>query len=244
MSRLSGWEAASRALRPLAAAVLVLSNVGSAQAELIPVPLDGVVNADLRQYSGGPNYPVAPTALDVGGVPFQLVPLPGALNSLGAVQTPADPSVFSIPVNVPAAVRVFTLINSAFGTLGADNGAVEFTGSGGAFASFDLVQGFNIRDHFNSGFNNVVSDPLIVPQEFGGGAVRLDRQTFELPAAFLSQTLVEVRLVGDGPGFGPGQPFLAAVTVETVPAPAGWVLWVVAQAAVCLWGRRLGSPGV
>lgn len=216
----------------------------AAQAELVPVPLDGIVNADIRQYSGGGGYPIAPTVLDVGGVPFQLVPFPGVSDSFGAVQTPPEPSVFSIPANVPAAVRVFTLINSAFGTLGADNGAVEFSGSGGAFASFDLVQGVNIRDHFNSVFNNVVSDPAIVTQDFGGG-VRLDRQTFVLPADFLTQTLVEVRLVGDGPGFGPGQPFLAGVTVERVPAPAGWVLWGMAQAAICFpWRRRLGFCSV
>ena len=82
---------------------------------------------------------------------------------------------------------VYTLINSAFGSAGANNGTLEFVGMNGAFASFTLIQGVNIRDHFNGAFVNFLSDPTVVTANFAGD-VRLDRQTFQLPNAFATKS--------------------------------------------------------
>ena len=163
----------------------------------------------------------------MGGVPFNLVPLTATPNSLGIILTPFGSSLFSFPTNIFGASTVHTLINSFDGVFGVSNGRLEFVGTGGAFASFDLTQGFNLRDHFNGVFNNVITDPTIVTVNFGGD-VRFDRQRFNLPASFATQTLTEIRLIGDG-GFPSGQAFLAAATVETqngsaVPEPGSFVL--------------------
>ena len=64
-------------------------------------------------------------------------------------------------LNIPAqafdATAAYTIINSEFGTLGANNGSVEFFGSGGAYHKVDLIQGTNIRDHFYGGYNNIIN---------------------------------------------------------------------------------------
>ena len=218
-------------MRPLRfstlALALALGTVGSARADLIAVPIDGLVNSNLRSYTSGGNYPIAPTTLDVGGVPFNLVPLGAVPDSLGIIQTPAGDSLFTIPAGIFGASTVYTLINSGFGEFGAVNGRLEFVGTGGAFASFDLTQGFNIRDHFDGFFNNIVTDPTIVTADFGGG-VRLDRQTFDLPASFATETLTEIRFIGTGAGIPQGEAFLAAATVRTstkaVPEPSSFAL--------------------
>jgi hypothetical protein len=228
--------------RYVAAFLPLILSVGQAQADFIPVPIDSLTNGDLRTYTNGTNYPIAPTILNVGGVDFSLVPFGMAPNSLGLIQTPVGPSLFTISTNIFGPNTVYTLINSAFGEFGAVNGRLEFVGTGGAFASFDLTQGFNIRDHFNGFFNNIVTDPTIVTANFGGD-VRLDRQTFVLPASFSTQTLTEIRLVGTNSGNpGEGEAFLAAATVQTpasaVPEPSSLTLLAIGGLGVVGWIRR------
>jgi hypothetical protein len=89
------------------------------------VPIGDLANANIRVYSGGASYPVAPTTLSVA------------------------------ETNVVAPAAVYTLINSAFGAFGATNATIEFVGANGANAVFNIVQGDNIRDHINNVFNNV-----------------------------------------------------------------------------------------
>ncbi len=201
----------------LVVAVLV-TMIGQSQAALLQVPIDGHANSNLRAYTNGGVYPIAPTTITVGAVPFDLAPLAGSANSLGIIQSPSTGIDVTIAADVVGATKVYTLINSAFGSFGSTNGRLEFTGTGGATATYNLVQGFNIRDHYNDGFNNVVNDPTVVTRSFGGG-VRLDRQTFVLPSVFSGETLTGIRFVGyASPGLS-GRPFLAAMTIENAPAP-------------------------
>ena len=123
------------------------------------------------------------------------------------------------PVNQPDAVAVYTLINSGFGEFGANNGLVEVIGTGGAYASFDLIQGTNIRDHFQNVYNNVVGPDI---ESAVYGSVRLDRQVLLLPPSFQGQTLTEIRITGTA-GNPSGDPFVAAITVQ-VPEPSAVVL--------------------
>ena len=77
------------------------------------------------------------------------------------------------------------------------------------------MQGTNIRDHNNDVYNNTIA-PGTPSAEFGGGQVRLDRQTFALPSTFINATLTDIRFNGYG-GFPTGEPFLAALSVSTSP---------------------------
>jgi hypothetical protein len=222
-----------------------------AQASFIPVSIDALVNANLRVgYTSGSNYPIAPTTLIVGGVPFDLVPLDSIPESLGIIQNIGSetvPETFIIPLSVFGATTIYTLMNSAFGVDGANIATVEFTGTNGAFASFDLIEGNNIRDHFNGFFVNTVSDPSIVtvnyPPVNEPGDVRLDRQTFILPAAFATETLTQITFIGNSPddNFLNGQAFLAAATVATpavVPEPTATALLGIALIAAFFFLQR------
>lgn len=226
---------------------LAIGGAGSACADNIPVSLDGLTNVDLRTYTSSTLYPIAPTTLTVGGVDFSLTPNGAAPNSLGIIQAPPGDSLFTIPTSIFGPTAVHTLINSAFGKSGEVNGRLEFVGTGGAFASFDLTQGINLRDHFNGTFNNTVTDPTIVTVNFGGGRVRLDRQTFLLPASFATQTLTEIRLVGTNAGLPQGQAFLAAATVTApvVVAPEPSTLVMLASGlggtSLFFWRKRRTS---
>ncbi len=180
---------------------------------------NSLVNANLRTYTGGGNYPVAPTVLNVGGLDFSLVSYGTTANSLGIIQSPAGSSTYHIATHVVGATAVDTLMNSIYGTLGANIASIEFLAAGGADATFDLVEGTNIRDHYNDGNNNTIA-PGTPSATFGSD--RLDRQTFTLPAAFASDTLTEIILTTNG-GNPQGQAFLAAITVSTVSGPAVFV---------------------
>jgi hypothetical protein len=225
----------------IAQLVLVLP----AQASLIPISIAGIPNADLRTYTNGTNYPIAPTTLTVGGVPFDLVPLDAVPSSLGIIQDNSGADVFVIPTSIFGATTIYTLMNSAFGIAGADIATVAFTGTGGASASFDLTEGFNIRDHFNGFFVNTVSDPTIVTANFPGD-VRLDRQTFGLPSSFATQTLTQITFTGHSAFAGEGLAFLAAATASTtaaVPEPSAIALVGIALIAAFSLQRHRFTHG-
>lgn len=197
--------------------IVTISFSWSAQpvvAEFNTVDISSQFTTDLRNAFGGSQYPVAPTTISVGDVPFDLKPLANTSNSLGIVLSPLGPYNLVFTVNQPNAVAVYTLINSGFGTFGANNGLVEAIGSGGAYASFDLVQGTNIRDHVQNVYNNTVGPDI---QTAVYGSARLDRQVLLLPESFQGHTLTEIRLSGTA-GNPSGVPFVAAITVE-VPKP-------------------------
>ncbi len=223
-------------------AVLIVAGavcVSPAWAATTTVPISTLTNTNLRTYTGGTSYPVAPTSLTVGGIDFALVPAGATANSLGIIQLLSTGATATIPVNVADVTTVYTLMNSAWGKAGANIGTLEFVGSGGATASFSLVEGTNIRDHFNDGFNNTATN--VVSATFGND--RLDRQTFTLPSAFAGQTLTEIRFINNGSGTagGTGQPFLAAITVQTGAASGGNVIPLPGAALLCALGSALAG---
>ncbi len=216
----------------LAVAGLLWAGNAHVRAGYIPVSIAAETNSDIRTYTGGSNYPVGPTSISVAGVPFDLVPLTSQpVNSLGVIQTAnGTPSVFNIPAAVSGATTVYTLMNSAWGASGANVGSIEFQGANGADVTFQIVEGVNIRDHYQDGFNNsatnVVYDPFLNGVQDPNGPDRLDMQTFTLPAAFAGTTLTNIVFSGSG-GYPEGAPFLAAVTTETpsaVPEPCSLTL--------------------
>lgn len=192
--------------------------------------------------------------LPTGGTPFTLATSNGQAGTTGVVQTgPFDlgsataPTSVDIAVSIAGAVEVDTLINSTFGTLGQLSGRVQFLGTGGAFASFDLVQGTNIRDYnVGSVFNNAIAAGTNTvtytgsPTAGGTSATRLDEQVFILPDSFASQTLTTIRLINTSTFVLNGEPFLAAATV-VVPEPGSRALLGIA-AGIGLGLRRRRRP--
>ena len=180
------------------------------------------VNANLRTYANGSDYPIAPTTLTVGGVDFALVPDGTTASSLGVLQTTGSGTSFDIPVNIAGATTLYTLINSTYGVAGDTVGTVEVKGTGGLDATFNLVEGTNIRDHNNGGYENTIAAGT-PSATFGNGQVRLDMQTFTLPAAFATARITDIILTSQG-GTPQGNPFLAAATVATQTGPSQLVL--------------------
>jgi hypothetical protein len=150
------------------------------------------LNEDVRPALGGtPFIPLFPSELISNGVPFNLV-----VDSDG--DTVLWEGVFDITVNVFGVTQAYTLINSGFGTFGANNGSVEFFGTNSAYYKVDLVQGTNIRDHFNNVFNNTIDGITAIPAFSAIGAttgqeLRLDQQIYNLPSQFGSETLQTIR---------------------------------------------------
>ena len=101
-------------------------------------------------------------------------------------------------------------------------GTVEVKGTGGPDAVFNLVEGTNIRDHNNDGYEDTIAagTPSAI---FGNGQVRLDMQTFILPAAFATARITDIILTSEG-AHPQGNPFLAAATVATSSGPSQIVL--------------------
>jgi hypothetical protein len=222
-----------------------IAAAANARAEF-KVSIASQTNANIRLYSGGTNYPIAPTTQTVGGVGFDLVPNGTDTDSLGVLQLDPNPggtTSFTVNTSVFGATTVYTLMNSAFGTAGKNIASIEFVGTGGADATFDVIEGLNIRDHFNDGFNNSATN--IVPNEYGGGADRLDRQTFLLPSLFATETLQQIifSIGPDGDVPGNGEAFLAAVTVSdqrrtVTPEPSTFVMLATGLIAGCVFCRR------
>jgi hypothetical protein len=221
----------------LGGAALLLSACVSVNAA--SVDLSSLVNSDLTTYSGGGNYPPNGGPLTVGGVPFQLATI-GSNNDTAVIQGSIVGGViqtYVIPVNIADVTNVFTLINSAFGRLGTDIGALVFKGALGETFTYTLTEGFNVRDHFNDGFVNTATN-LAGTANFAGGQDRLDMQSIILPVAFGSDTLTEIDFQSFGQD-GNGSPFVAAITTSTeTPLPAALPLFATGLGVMGWLSRR------
>jgi hypothetical protein len=234
-----------RRFRALALCVSLGMSTAVASASEVIVNVDPYVNANLQTYTNGNNYPLGGTVLNsVTGVSFNVANFPQG--GTGAIQaSTGGPDSFDIAVNIANPDTVHTLMNSGFGSFGSTIGSIEFKATGGLDYTVDLVEGQDIRDHFNGFFNNTIGTgalgPIYVSTFSFGGDVRLDEQAFVLPAAFNSATLTDIILNGFGSGAA-GEPFLAAATVVTgaVPEPTSLVMLSlgIGAATACAYGRR------
>ncbi|MCG2672787.1 PEP-CTERM sorting domain-containing protein [Bradyrhizobium sp. GCM10023182] len=212
----------------LALSLLALSlPISLAQASQVQIDLSSQVNADLSTYSGGFNYPAGGTSLTIGAATFGLASYPGG-SHLGAVQTLGQdnlPTSFVFGgLNITGVQTIYSLVNSAFGANGATTGQFIFTGTGGTF-TFSLTEGVNIRDHFNDGFINTATSLYGSAYYGSSNEDRLDAQQFNV-SGIGTLTQVEFDYIGDGV-WGKGEPFLAALTTDTVsavPEPSTWAM--------------------
>lgn len=203
----------------------------------VQVTLDDLVNANIRTWTSGGTYPIAPTTLTVGDIAFGLVPISTVSDSLGVVLDGTGSVSYTISTNIIAPTTVYTLMNSSCGSPGANIATLEFKGASGATASFDLIEGTNIRDHYCNGIycNTIAAGTPTAIFD----SVRLDRQTFSLPASFASDTLTQIKFTGHAssdPSIG--RAFLAAMTVSTIPEPGSLTLLALGLAGVLAYAWR------
>ena len=137
--------------------------------------------------------------------------------------TAVTANAFDIPVEIADPTAMYTLINSVWGESGDMAGSVEFKATGGLDYTVNLVEGQNIRDFNNDGYNNTIGQgalggTYLGSVYYGGGQSRLDEQGFALPSTFQSATLTDIILhvSGNDPD---GVPFLTAATVATSSGP-------------------------
>jgi hypothetical protein len=211
--------------------VLLLSlTASSVQAQFTEVDISSQANADLQTYTDGQNYQLGGTQLIVSGVPFALAELSNNPNTTGVVQsgTGSFNFTFSVPAGAHAKV-LYTLLNTAFGEAGVDEGSIVVTGTGGETATLNLTEGYNIRDHNNNIFDNTLSlsTTAVVPTYFLNGAPttqsiqsRLDRQELLLPGTFSGDTIASITFQGIGQGNPNGSAFLAGLTLDNTPIAA------------------------
>lgn len=227
----------------LALSLLALSALSAsvAQASQVQIDLSSQVNADLSTYSGGFNYPAGGTSLTIGAANFNLASFPGG-NHLGAVQTLGQdnlPTSFIFDgLNVTGVQTIYSLVNSAFGADGATTGKFIFTGTGGSF-TFNLTEGFNIRDHFNDGFINTATNLYGSAYYGASNEDRLDAQQFNV-SGIGTLTKVEFDYIGSHV-WGDGEPFLAALTTDTVgavPEPSTWAMLLIGFCGLGFLARR------
>ncbi len=180
----------------------------------------------------------------------------------GVVQSPNGDSTqtgpFSFTFAVPSgtqATALYSLANTAFGVAGDAEGSLVVRGTGGETATLNLVEGANIRDHFNGIYVNTLTDPTVVPTYFSGGApassgnVRLDMQELTLPSSFDGDTIASITFDGTAEGaFNGGSAFLAGLTLVdgsnvpdgplSLPFTAGVFAAVLAGAGISKIGTR------
>lgn len=191
----------------------------AAHAGFIKVDLSSIVNSDLTGYTNGFNYP-GPGVTTINAVPFLLAATPTDATHTGVVGGLASggvPNSYTIPgLNIGNVTSMFVLINSAFGTCGTSVGSVG-AATGSASVDFGLVEGVNVRDHFNGFFCNVQTDAVATANY--PGDVRFDVYSFNLSGLTNSgaDPVTGFQFATFGAA-GLGEPFVAAVTFVTKDA--------------------------
>lgn len=215
-------------------ATTVLLGGALAQADTyIPLDFSSQYNIGRDYFMNGHTYPMGDTEL--GGVPFTLSR--GNLIGWNAhLAVGEGPHVLSIPVNAYGAREVHTLINTFWGQPGpASYLAIEFYGSQGAFARYELVGNDDIRDFSQGNYTNAINGVSTVEVFNNGLGQRLDKQTFDLPEVFEGQVLSEIRLIDSG-ATDFQRAFVFGATV-LVPEPAS-VLTLLGGLAAAMMRRR------
>ena len=222
-----------RAFNALALGALATLSLSSA-ASAGQIDLSPYVNTDIHGYTSGADYPVG--QVTIGGIGFNLAPI--GRDGAGIIQLGNGSSV-SIADNESGVNIAYVIVNSGFGSAGSNIGNLTFFGAGAAQVSFDLIEGVNVRDHFNGVFNNVATG-VFATQDYDGGN-RYDVYRYDISA--LGGTLTSIGFSSTNVDFVQGQPFLAAVTTAGgVPEPASWAMMLLGFGGLGAVMRRTRRP--
>jgi hypothetical protein len=192
-------------------AFIITSIVTCTLAIQVPISLPSL-KADIRHWTDGYDYSeLFPGKHTFNKVLFNLTT--DAQGNTGFWQGHLD-----IPVNLFVR-KVYTIINSACGETGATIGLMQFHGHKGARHTVKIVEGVNVRDHFNGGFCNVIDNRTTI-LAWKKRNVRFDMQTIPLPQPFASQMLTKVVFKTNRLGCPVGEPLLTAMTVDTIQIKA------------------------
>jgi len=138
----------------------------------------------------------------LGGIGFS-IPVSGNNIWTGQAATGTNPRVLDLAVNAAGVTKVYTLINTLWGERDSGSRAsITFYGSAGAVYNVDLDGNNHIRDILWNTWTNTIngtSTTNVFTAGTGQGIgtnnqVRLDMQTFTLPAAFATQTLTRIQI--------------------------------------------------
>ncbi len=195
---------------------------GIAVGRFFPVPIaTGLLNQNITTWTGGGTYaPYMSGSQTFAGVPFTMQTSATGMDVIWGTST----SVFQasgsytntaiLNTNLYGAIKVHTLINSAWGTAGRNVGSITFNATNGDSYTVNLVEGVNVRDHYQGGFVNTTSASYVRPNVIGvaGSGAHLDMQAFTLPISFATEVLSSIVFTSTGSN-ATGLPFLAGATV-------------------------------
>jgi PEP-CTERM motif-containing protein len=227
--------------RTLTLTLLVAS--GAARAEYITVDLSSLVNSDLSTYTFGAGYP-PPGVSTFNGIPFEFASAPsGSASVVGGLASVGIPRTYYLDLDLSGITTMYAIVNSAFGACGANVGVIAVRGEDGMTSGANLVQGVNVRDHYQGGFCNQQSTAAFtVP--FADGII-YDIYRIDVSTATSNGTVVLDGLQFETYGMGAsGEPFLAAVTFERgVPEPGTLALLGAGLGLAAFARRRRRAEG-
>jgi hypothetical protein len=218
-----------------------------ARADFVLVDLSPYANARIQNYQP-PNSNLYPEGMvTLGGIPFNIQAVGGNNAWNAEVVTGPYPHVLSIPLSIPNAMEVHTLINTFYGQPGPTSYIkLEFLGSNGAYFSKELIGNVDVRDHFFSNWTNSINGTSSINVFTTGGGPgaenRLDKQQIILPPVFEDQTLTEFRLTSTG-GVSISDATIQGLTVISsaaapVPEPSTIALLSLGGVSLIVYGWR------
>jgi hypothetical protein len=170
--------------------------------------------------------------------------------------TLAPMSIFTVNVNINDVTKVYTLMNAAFPTNGAQLTQITFNADNAHSQSFFLTNNSNIRDYIRGSGNSQTIDGVVAKNFYtnGGNTRQFDEQAWLLDSGFLGHTLTTIQFVtfGNVPTFG--TPFLVGITVDgtlstlpdptdtSTPEPATMAMGVGGAAVLWIGRKRFSKP--
>jgi len=126
----------------------------------------------------------------------------------------------TIPIGKYGMSNIYTIMSTAWGSPGL-YAYLEAFGVNGAYANFQIITNYNIRD-WNGGSSANLLSPFATADVFtwstanGASTGRLDEQNFVLPSSFLNDTLSNITITDLG-NYGFQRILLVALTVCNGP---------------------------